>query len=117
MNVVIVDDDRALLRSLEILLTQQRHRVAAFGNPRDAADYLRQGGSPDVLLVDYFLGRHTGADLLAKARASLSAKCLVLLMSAHTEQLDRRSLRRFGIDDVLPKPLNLDELCRIIEAG
>jgi two-component system, LuxR family, response regulator FixJ len=60
--VAVVDDDRAVVSSLEFALGTEGYRVAAFF---DAQAYLcREGGRVDCLIVDFRLPGMDGIELL-----------------------------------------------------
>jgi DNA-binding NtrC family response regulator len=51
MRLILVDDDRDVLRSLEMAL--KRHfSVVPFQSAREALEYVRSGGSVDAVLTD-----------------------------------------------------------------
>ena len=67
MNVAVVDNDRALLRSLQILLEERGHRVRAFGSAEEAAALFAGGQAPDAVIVDYVMPGVAGEELLHRA--------------------------------------------------
>jgi len=110
MNVVIVDDDPNLTRSLEIVLTRQGHKVRTFQDAAEADFFLEQGARVDVLILDYMMPEFNGVEIMGRVRDALPDHCKVILISGHTDLVDRGSLRKLGIDDFLPKPLDLHAL-------
>lgn len=114
MTVVVVDNDTALLRSLEIFLSQYGHQVEAFNNPAAAAEYLDHQASPDALVVDYVMPGLSGLELLGRSRSRLAESCRVVLISGHTDQIEPLDLEAHGIGQFVPKPLDLFQLCRAI---
>jgi DNA-binding NtrC family response regulator len=121
MNVVIVDNDAAFLRSAELMLSADGHRVRTFVNPENACDYIEDGGQPDVLLLDYLMPRLSGVQVLDRIRPHLSREARVVLVSGHTDLVQSLDLKSLGIAAFLPKPLDLQKLddllgrCRRLE--
>ena len=82
--VAIVDDDRAVVSSLEFALGAEGIRVAAY---YDAASYLERGqsvpggGAADCIVVDYRLPGMNGIELLKELRRQGSQPPYVLVAS------------------------------------
>lgn len=115
MQVMILDNDRALLRSLSILLERAGHAVRAFEDADPALAALASPGTaPDALVLDYVMPQMNGLEFLRRARTWLPAGCRVILISGHTDLLSRVGVAQEGVDALLPKPLDLDELDRLI---
>lgn len=115
MRIVIVDDDRALLESLSVILAQEGHQVKALNNSRNALAYFEAAPELDVLILDYLLPDGTGCELLARLRDRLPASCRVIMTSGHTDRLDFDELRLLGIDAFLPKPVDLERLFALLD--
>jgi DNA-binding NtrC family response regulator len=114
MQVVVIDDDAAILRSLEILLSTQGHRVLSFRNVDEACGYLERSPPPDVLIVDYVIPPLMGAEVLDRVRTRLPDGCRLILISGHTDLIRPQGLERMGVDAFLPKPLDFDELTELV---
>ena len=115
MKVVLVDNDVALLRSLEIVLSSQGHEVSAFDDPRRACAALEAGASPDVLALDCVMPELSGLEVFERVRDALPKRCKVVFISGHTDQIDSESVMRRGAHGFLAKPLDLDALSRFME--
>ena len=114
MRVAIIENDRCILRSLEILLSDSGCNVVIFNHPRNAISYL-QRHSVDVLIRDYLMPEFTGKELLEKVKEYLSHSCRIIIVSGYMEQVDQELLVQLGVVAFLPKPLDLDKLCQLIE--
>lgn len=114
MNVVITDNDTALLKSLEIVLLGEGHEVQTFSDPLEACYHLEDGGVLDVLILDYRMPVMTGTDLLNRVCAWRKIDFTVILISGHTDILELDHLEEKGIHHFLPKPLDLHQLCRLV---
>ena len=115
MKIMVVDNDIALLRSLEILLSSEGHRVWAFKDPAMALTSLRKGVAPDVLVLDYLMPELTGLQVLAKAKDHLSPGCKVFLISGHSDLMGPIDLGAIGVTAYFSKPLDFEALCRRID--
>jgi DNA-binding NtrC family response regulator len=110
MNIVIVDNDTAFLRSVELMLRAVGHRVHTFFDPETACGYIERGGRPDILLLDYLMPRLSGVELLERIRKFLSHDTRVILISGHTDLIQSLDLGAIGVTAFLPKPLDLQKL-------
>ena len=117
MNVVVIDDDGAFLRSMEILLSCHGHRVMCFKDPADARFFLKMGQSVDVLLLDYEMPSFNGTDLLDGVRSDLPRDCRIVMISGHTDHIETLDLDEIGVHMFLPKPLDYLKLLGLVDPG
>ncbi len=117
MNVVVVDNDTALLRSLQLSLSARGHAVRTFCDPFAACAFLEDGGTPDVLLLDYRMPGLNGVQTLHRVAGNLPAACRVILMSGHSDVVENLDLAALRTAAFVPKPLDLDRLCTAIEGS
>lgn len=70
LSIVCVDDDAANLAALSVLLQQwQINDIQCFYDEQDLLHYAAHHGAPDVILLDYQLGRQvTGLELYKQIR-------------------------------------------------
>ena len=116
MNVVIVDDDEAFLKSTQILLSRLGHRVLTFTHAGAVCVFMETWGmwaQVDVLILDYMLGERTALDVLRRVRPVLSSTCKVVLISGHTDLVEPLDLKSLGVWTFLPKPLNFERLLQL----
>ena len=114
MNILLVDNDRAFLRSLEIVLSGFGHRVVACDNPREASRLIRTEACPDALLIDMVMPEMSGLELLQEIGSYLSPDVKVILISGHTDHLGPETLDGTAVTAFLPKPLDLQQLDDIL---
>jgi len=117
MEIVIVENDASLLRTLKILLEGRGDRVKAFDRPVETCSFLEQGGSYDVMIVDYMMPELTAGELLERTRGYLSRDGFIILISGHTDVVEQLNLKSMGVDIFLPKPLDLELLWEAVGSG
>lgn len=112
-TVLIVEDDRGLLRALAMNLTARRYEVI------EAVD--GSGGllaasteSPDAILLDLGLPDLSGFDVIRGVRAYSSVPIVVL--SARTGSSDKVAALDLGADDYVTKPFSIEELLARLRA-
>jgi DNA-binding NtrC family response regulator len=116
MNVIIVDDDKALLKSLGILLMAEGYSVKTFADALEACGYISKGGPLDVLIVDYAMPVLNGDLFIEKVKAYLSRNCKIILISGHTELVEPLDLESMNVTKFISKPLDLKKLYEVIKS-
>ena len=108
MNVLIVEDEKALSSELEIFLSGNNFLCETCFDGTSASAQL---ATPQYafLLLDLGLPDYEGLDLLSEAKKNNpEAACIIL--TARAEVYDRIKGLDMGADDYLPKPFSLLEL-------
>ena len=114
--VLIVDDERDLVRLLEFNLQQAGFETAA----ADAGEEARQKGRqriPDLIVLDLMLPDIPGNEVCRQLKASVRTRHVpVLMLTARTEEVDRVVGFEVGADDFVTKPFSVRELVLRIRA-
>jgi CheY-like chemotaxis protein len=114
---LVVDDDAALAELIELTLAGLGlAQVEQCTSPHEACVRLRdQVCGYDLLVTDRDM---PGCDGLTVARTlhARSPRAKILMVSAHTDDLDAEDLRAAGICAVLPKPFSLRRLESLVRA-
>ncbi len=113
-RILVVDDDKSLLRAMRINLTARGYTVdlAADGVTALAAAIKHP---PDLVIVDLGLPDMDGVEVIEGIRGWLPVPVIVL-SARHLEQAKVRALDA-GADDYVTKPFGMDELLARIRAG
>jgi two-component system KDP operon response regulator KdpE len=113
-RILVVDDDRQLLRALRINLTTRGYEVQL---APDGATALAMAGRhpPDLMIVDLGLPDLDGVEVVEGIRGWSSAPVIVL-SARHLEQAKVRALDA-GADDYVTKPFGMDELLARVRAA
>ena len=112
MNIVLIDDQTAVLEHVGGRLKRQGHDVHFFSTESDARAFLKDGASDiGTVLMDLDLGDgvQAGLEFLGDLREILPRRTPIFILSGKgTVRLAVESLRR-GADDFLEKGINLDD--------
>lgn len=113
-RVLVIDDDRQLLRALHINRSVRGYEVvtAATGSGALRAAAERH---PDVVILDLGLPDISGIEVLAGLRGWMTAPVIVL--SARTDSADKVEALDAGADDYMTKPFGMDELLARLRAA
>lgn len=105
-RLLMVDDDRELLKMLKSYYTLKGYLVSTAG---DGAEALKKiGEKPDLILLDINMPLMDGIDLCRRIRDRVS--CPILFLTARVEEQDRVNGLLSGGDDYILKPFSLKEL-------
>jgi len=110
--LILVEDDDALRRGLQLLLQGQGFDVRAFALASSALDHGR-ASAPGYLVVDYRLAEDDGIALLRTMRAEGWSGVAVLITAYPTPEV-RTSAAEVGFAAVLDKPFRDNDLLRAL---
>jgi DNA-binding response OmpR family regulator len=108
MNVLLVEDERALAKELAFFLHQHSF-VCTVARTAHAASQATANQPFDFILLDLGLPDGDGLDLLAEFKANELAAAVVILTARGAVE-DRIRGLELGADDYLAKPFSLPEL-------
>jgi DNA-binding response OmpR family regulator len=108
MNVLIIEDERALADELEIFLTNYNYICEVCYNGISASQKIGIN-LYDFILIDLGLPDYDGLELLKEAKKN-NPEAVCIILTARAEVYDRIKGLDLGADDYLPKPFSLLEL-------
>jgi DNA-binding response OmpR family regulator len=108
-RVLIVDDERAILKVLGIKLGISGYDVVTASNGEETLDLVKSM-CPNILLLDVIMPGMDGFEVLQRLRAV--SEMPVIVFSARPE--NARKALSLGANDFLAKPLDVDEVVRKI---
>jgi DNA-binding NtrC family response regulator len=110
-RILLVDDERGIIESLQILLRGEGYEVITAENGRAGIEAIERE-RPDLVLSDIRMPGATGLDLLAHAR-SVDPELAVILMTAQASLQSAVRAVNDGAFYYLQKPFANDELLAI----
>src|SRR2546428_5221206 len=115
-QVLIVDDERDLVRLLEFNLQQAGFETAVAYGGEEALQKTRQR-VPDLVVLDLMLPDISGTEVCRQLKASRRTRHVpVLMLTARTDEVDRVVGFEVGADDFVTKPFSVRELVLRIRA-
>lgn len=115
--VLLVEDDDAVRRSLQLLLVSRGYDVRAFRSGAGVVDAL-EALRPQCLVVDLLIPDGDGVTLLEEVRAAGWSGPSILISGHLTDERAARA-REAGFDAVLPKPIGdkilVDSIDRLVD--
>ena len=114
-HVLIVDDEREILASLEDVLLDEGYRVERAESGEIALQLVR-AEVPDVVLVDVWMPGIDGIKTLQAVKES-NADIEVVLMSGHGNIETAVAATKLGAFNFIEKPLSIDAVLRIVASA
>ncbi|MBQ7542101.1 MAG: response regulator transcription factor [Clostridia bacterium] len=106
-KVLVCDDDKAILDSVEIYLKAEGYDVLKASDGLEAMEALR-GNEVQCVVLDVMMPRMDGLTAMLKMREVYNFP--IILLSAKSEDTDKIAGLSFGADDYVTKPYNPLEL-------
>jgi PAS domain S-box-containing protein len=114
LRVLVVDDNVDAAATLGMLLEATGHVVEVEHDSHRALERARQQ-RPDVALLDIGLPEMDGNELARRLRADPQTGAIVLVaVTGYGQEQDRRAAFEAGFDHHLVKPVDMDELARLL---
>jgi DNA-binding NtrC family response regulator len=115
VRILVVDDNRASLQSLCLVLKDLGHEPSGMKNPVDALTAARKEFFP-LIITDIRMPGMDGLELLARFKADpLCAPSDVVLITGHGDMSTAVDALRKGAYDYLNKPINARELAAVVD--
>jgi len=113
-RIVVVEDHADARAALEMVLHLDGHRVRTVGDGREAVEVIL-AEQPDVALIDIGLPGIDGHEVARRLRAAPEGRDLVLVaLTGYGRPDDARRALEAGFDAHLVKPVDVDELSRVL---
>ncbi|AOY59272.1 sigma-54-dependent transcriptional regulator [Desulfococcus multivorans] len=112
-KILIIDDERPILESLEMFLTEKDHDVSTALSAAQGLEACTTF-SPDVVILDVHLPDHSGFEVL-KTLNALPRAPKVIMITAHHDMETTITAMKYGAYDYIFKPLDADEIEAAVE--
>jgi CheY-like chemotaxis protein len=112
-TVLIVEDEFAIASLLEMVLTDEGHRVLTAANGRQGLERLAEGPRPDLVVTDDMMPVLDGGGLLRAMRGSEAWRGIPCIVMSSMPEANVRE----RIDDYeafVRKPFDLDAMVRLV---
>lgn len=106
-NILVCDDDRAIVDAIEIYLIQEGYQVFKAYDGEEAIEVLKNEDI-QLLVIDVMMPKLDGIHATLKIREQYSIP--IIILSAKTEDADKILGLNIGADDYVAKPFNPLEL-------
>ena len=107
MNILVCDDDHAIVDAIEIYLSQEGYHILKAYDGLEAIQMLQEN-EVHLLLIDIMMPNMDGIRATRKIRETSSVP--IIFLSAKSEDVDKILGLNMGADDYITKPFNPLEL-------
>jgi two-component system phosphate regulon response regulator PhoB len=115
--ILIVEDERDLLTTLEYNLEREGYQTRVAATGREAIEAARVQPPPDLVLLDLMLPDMPGTEVCRQLRQDEATRDVpVIMCTAKSEEIDRVVGFEVGADDYVVKPYSVRELLLRIRA-
>lgn len=112
-RVLVVDDERQLLRAMRVILREGGFEVSTAGSVQEALDALAVR-PPDAAILDLILPDGNGVDICRSIREW--SEMPILVLSAVGDEAEKVRALEAGADDYVTKPFGTEELIARLRA-
>ena len=113
-KILIVEDEAALARFVELELVHEGYQVDKSPDGRDGLEKL-ESGAYDLALLDIMLPGLNGLEVLRRARRTVDTP--VIMLTARDSVMDKVTGLDTGAEDYITKPFEIEELLARIRAA
>ena len=113
-NILVVDDDKEIVESIEIYLENEGFNIYKAYNGLEALEILMEE-EIHLILMDIMMPKLDGIKATIKIREEKNIP--IILVSAKSEDTDKIIGLNIGADDYITKPFNLLELVARVKSN
>lgn len=115
MNILVVDDERAIADLVTLILTNEGYDVYKFYSSREAQEFTDKAEIiPDLAIIDVMMPPPDGFALTGHIREKYNYP--IIMLTAKVEDIDKITGLSVGADDYMTKPFNPLELVARVKA-
>jgi two-component system phosphate regulon response regulator PhoB len=115
--ILIIDDERDLVATLEYNLEKEGFRARSAYTGKHGLEIASGDQVPDLVLLDLMLPDMSGTQVCQQLRARDRTKAVaIIMMTAKAEEVDRVVGFEVGADDYVVKPFSVRELMLRVKA-
>ncbi len=112
-TILVIDDDRLVGEAIMHALSERYERVVHLSDPQRALEDF-ESIAPDAVLLDIYLGKYNGIDLLEHLRRE-GIRVPVIVMTGFGDIKTAVRAMKAGADEFIAKPVDLEQLEVVVE--
>lgn len=112
-KILVVDDEPFVCDAVKMMLEFDGHKVVAAANGKNALELFDREPF-DVVITDYKMPGMTGDELALALKARVPDQPIIML-TAHAEMIKTEAVPLTGVDQLVSKPFQFDELREAIQ--
>ena len=112
-SVLVVDDDNAVCRIVQLMLSDEQYQVQTSQSVADALRVIEKKAF-DAYVMDYKLPDGSGLDVAERIRSKGSEAPIILISGHDTTSVESRA-EKLHICDFLQKPFSRELICNVLK--
>jgi CheY-like chemotaxis protein len=113
-RIMVIDDEPPVARVLQSMLQRVGYNVTIFNDSIAAVKRFRMDPNCcDLVITDMLMPNMTGVEL-AREFLGQRSDIPIIILSGHSENVDRKRVKQLGIKELLLKPIKKEKLYQII---
>ena len=113
MKLLIVDDEKLLVKGLKFNFEQDNYEVVTASDGEEAVR-LAKDKTIDLIILDLMLPKMDGLEVCQKVRETSNVP--IIMLTAKSDDIDKIMGLDYGADDYMTKPFNILELKARVKA-
>ena len=113
-RVLIVDDDRFIIRVLKMKLEQEGFQVFTAYNGYEGLEQIKQH-DPQVVITDLNMPKMGGWELCSKIKELPVPQPNIIITTSLIEREEREKIKAFPNAKLIDKPVSPKEICILVE--
>jgi len=113
-SLLIVDDEPNVLLTLKLVLEEDGYQISTAGSFAEAESLMRTSGQFDAILTDLWMEREDVGLELARSASKLKPRPIVVIFTGYGSTTNARAALGVPVDYFALKPLDVDELKRVL---
>lgn len=113
-KVLVVDDNKLNLKVANKLLSKYNINITLLESGRECIDNILDGNDYDLILMDDMMPKLSGTNTLKELKKIAGFDTPVVVLTANAIEGMRDNYLKNGFDDYLAKPIDRDELKRVL---
>ena len=113
MKILVVDDEKVIVKGIKYNLEQEGYQVTCAYDGEEAVNLARDN-SIDLILLDVMLPKMDGLTACRTIRGFSDVP--IIMLTARSEDIDKILGLEYGADDYITKPFNIREVTSRIKA-
>jgi len=115
LNILAVDDEKAVTTTIKVVLIRSGHSVDALNSGQEAMEKIKESPNQyQILITDHLMPGVTGIQLLHLLKP-VAFKGKIIVLSAHLTLELKDNYTALGVDRIIDKPFDVDELRTAVE--
>lgn len=107
MKILVVDDEKLLVKGIKFNLENEGYQVEAAYDGEEGVALAKTGGF-DLIILDVMMPKLSGLDACMRIREFSMVP--IIMLTARTDDMDKVIGFEYGADDYVTKPFNILEL-------